>query len=296
MPYYERDPVPLTFTLRDAGGNPVLAQSTQPVVTVTQPDQTTASPAVTTAGNRYTATGPSLQAGHYQVSWSCADVTSPGGFTDAYDVRPMTETSLLSFAECKRALRIDPDDASEDDFIDEFARATTDIVEWWCGPVNVQPVTERLPAGGLAIQLSKPPVISLTAWTQVPAALAGAGIAVPNPPSPMFPTRVFGVSYPLTQLYADPQLGVVTHTSGLPFYYGEYIWSYTAGRPVTPECVQSGFRAILKHVFGMERGGRGSAALGTGEATTLTPVGYAVPNRALQLMASERLSAGAAFA
>ena len=296
MPFYLGSPVPLTFQLTDEDGNPVEAVSTQPVCTITLPDGTTDTPAVTD-GSPYTATGPSSQAGHYLVAWSCDDATYPGGFTDAYDVRALTETSLLSFAECKRALRIAATDTSEDDFIIEFARATTSIVEWWCGPVNQQAVTERLPAGGLVIQLSKPPVISLTAWTTIPAALATAGIAVPDPPSPMFPTRVFGVCYPLSQLYADPALGVVTHTSGLPFYYGEYIWSYQAGRPIVPDCIQSGFKAILKHIYGMERGGQGSAALGADDdTTTLTPMGYAVPNRALELMAAERPDAGAAIA
>lgn len=298
MPFYIGSPVPLTFLLTDAGGNPVDPAATQPVCTVTLPDQTTTAPTVAHGGTgTFTATGPSTQAGHCLVAWSCTDTAHPGGFTDAYDIRALTETSLLSLAEAKRALRIAASDTSEDDFVTEFSRSVTSIVEWWCGPVNVQAVTERLPAGGLTIQLSKPPVIALTAWTTIPAALAGAGIAVPNPPSPMFPTRVFGVSYPLTQLYADPLLGTVTHTSGLPFYYGEYLWSYTAGRPVTPDCIQSGFKAILKHIFGMERGGASSGALGgADETTTLTPMGYAVPNRALELMAAERPGAGAAFA
>lgn len=298
MPFYINSPVPLTFLLTDAGGNPADPASIQPVCTVTLPDQTTASPAVTHTGTgTFISTGPATQAGHYLVAWSCTDATSPGGFTDAYDIRALAETSLLSLADAKRALRIAASDTSEDDFVTEFCRSVTSIVEWWCGPVNVQPVTERLPAGGLTIQLSKPPVISLTAWTTIPAGLATAGIAVPNPPSPMFPTRVFGVSYPLTQLYADPVLGTVTHTSGLPFYYGEYIWSYTAGRPVVPDCISSGFKAILRHIFGMERGGVSSGALGAGdETTTLTPMGYAVPNRALELMAAERPGGGAGFA
>jgi hypothetical protein len=298
VPFYLGSPVPLTFPLTDANGNLADPASTQPVCTVTLPDQTTSAPSVTHSGTgTFTATGPSSQAGHYTVAWSCADTAYPGGFTDAYDIRALAETSLLSLAEAKRALRIDPDNTDEDDFVTEFSRATTGIVEWWCGPVNQQAVTERLPAGGLVIQLSKPPVISLTAWTVIPAALATAGIAIPNPPSPMFPARVFGVSYPLSQLYADPVLGVVTHTSGLPFYYGEYLWSYQAGRPIVPDCIQSGFKAILKHIYGMERGGQGSAALGAGESeTTLTPMGYAVPNRALELMAAERPAAGASFA
>lgn len=292
---YQGTPVPLTFTLTDSAGNPVQAASTPPVVTVTQPDQTTQTPTVTFAGTYYKAAGPSSQPGHYLVSWTCADATYPGGYTDSYNVRPAAEPSILSTADAKRTLRIDPSDTSEDDFIAEFNPAVTSVVEWFCGPVIQQAITERLPAGGLTIQLSKPPVLSLTAWTTIPPALANAGIAVPNPPSPMFPTRVFGVSYPLTQLYADPVLGTVNHTSGLPFYYGEYIWAYQAGRLVIPDCILMGARAIFRHIFGLERGGAGgTASLGSDEETTMTPMGFAVPNRALEMMTPEQLPAAIA--
>lgn len=295
MTIYIGQPVPLTFPLTDASGNPQQAVSTPPVCTVTLPDLTTQTPAVTYAGSQYTATGPSPQAGHYLVSWSCTDATYPGGMTDSYNVSGASELSILSLAESRRTLRIDPSDTSEDDFIRDFSPAVTAVVEWYCGPVLQQAVTERLPAGGLTIQLSKPPVLGLTAWTTIPAALATAGIAIPNPPSPMFPTRVFGVSYPISQLYADPVLGTVNHTSGLPFYYGEYIWSYQAGRVVIPDCILDGSRAILRHIFGMERGGAGgSASMAADEETTDTPMGFAVPNRALELMTPEKLPAAIA--
>lgn len=295
MTIYKGTPVPLTFTLTDVNGNAVQAASTPPVVTVTLPDLTTQTPAVTYAGNQYAATGPSSQAGHYLVAWSCTDATYPGGLTDSYNISAASELSILSFAEAKRTLRIAVSDTTDDDFIREFSPAVTGVVEWYCGPVIQQAVTERLPAGGLTIQLSKTPVLGLTAWTTIPAALATAGIAVPSPASPMFPTRVFGVSYPLSQLYADPVLGTVTHTSGLPFYYGEYIWSYQAGRVVIPDCILDGTRAILRHLYGMERGGgAGSGSMAADEETTMTPMGFAVPNRALEMMTPEKIPAAIA--
>lgn len=294
MPYYEGEPVPLTFTLTDKNNNPVQAASTPPVLTVTRPDGTTATPSSGFVGTQYVAIGPSTQPGHYEVSWVCTDATYPGGYTDSYDVQPTAETSILSLAEAKRALRLSTSDTSEDDFVIEFSRAATNVIEWYCGPVLQQAVTERLPAGGLAIQLSKPPVIGLTAWTTIPPGLANAGIAIPNPPSPMFPTRVFGVCYPTGQLYADPVLGVVTHTSGLPFYYGEYIWSYQAGRLVIPQCITYGARALLRHLYALERGGQGSASQASSEDMTETPVGFAVPNRVLEILSPEKLPAAIA--
>ena len=300
MPYYEGSPAPLAFQPVDASGNPV-AVTTPPVATVTAPDGTTSTPTAAAGAGatpQYTATGTTAQPGHYLVAWSCADATHPCALTDAYDVLPLSERSLLSLAECKRALRISLSDTSEDDFVTEFARSTTDIVEWWCGPVLQQTVTEVIPSRGTEVMLSKPPVIALQAWTQVPAQLATAGISLPSPASPMIRTRLYGIEWPLTQLYVDQRRGVVIHTSGLPFFYCAYVWQYSAGRPSTPACIRSGFRAILKHIFGMERGGAASSgALGAAdEETTMTPTGYAVPNRALELMAPERIGAGGAFA
>lgn len=296
---YEGTPVPLTFTLTDANGNPVQAASTPPVATVTLPDGTTQTPAVTfhSGPGNYTATGPSSQAGHHLVSWSCADATYPGGLTDSYDIRGLAETALLSMAEMRRTVRLAATDTSEDDFLAEFGRSCTDITEWYCGPVIQRTVVEELRVGGLTVILSYPPVTGLIAWTTVPANFpAGSGRSVPSPPSPMFPVMVFGVTYPLTNLYVSDigmsgLRGEVRHTSGLPFYYGPYLWQYTAGRPVIPECIRAGYKALLKHIYGMERGGAvASASLGADdEETTETPFGYAVPNRALELMAPEAL-------
>lgn len=296
MPFYIGSPVLLTFTLTDKNGQPVQAASTPPVCTVTLPDATTqtATVAFDSGQMEYTAVGPSTEGGHYSVTWVCTDATYPGGYTDSYDIAPEIEGSILSLAEARRALRITDD--SEDDFITEFSRSVTDVVEWHVGPVLQQTIMEELRVGGLKVQLSKPPVLELVAWTSVPAALANAtGFSVASANGgPMFPTMVYGVAYPLNQLYADPVKGLVSHTSGLPFYYGPFIWLYSAGRVVVSDSIRTGAKAILKHIYGLERGGQASqasqAAAGD-EETTETPFGFAVPNRALEIMAAEMIPA-----
>lgn len=295
---YEGTPNTLTFTITDPNGIPVQA-ATPPVATVTLPDGSTQEPAVTfDAGPvNYTAPGPTSQEGRYQVSWASTDAGKPGGLTDAYNVRGTGERALLSLSQMRRTVRVAGTDTSEDDFLAEFGRASTDIVEWYCGPVIQRTIVEELRVGGLVVILSYPPVLDLVPWTQVPANFpAGAGREVPSPPSPMFPVMIFGLTYPAASLYVSDIAmtglrGEVRHTSGLPFYYGPYLWQYTAGRPVIPECIQSGYRALLRHIYGMERGGAGgTASLGAAdEETTLTPTGYAVPNRVLELMAPEAL-------
>jgi hypothetical protein len=127
----------------------------------------------------------------------------------------------------------------------------------------------------------------------VPAELAADGIAVPTPPSPMFPVMVYGVTYPLTQLHCNGRKAEVRQTSGLPFYYGPYLWQYSAGRPIIPSCISYAARVALKHLFGVERGGAGgSASMAADEETTETPFGFAVPNRAIEMLAPEALGGG----
>ena len=80
----------------------------------------------------------------------------------------------------------------------------------------------------------------------------------------------------------------MTHTSGLPFFYCAYIWQYQAGRPVISGAIYEASKIILKHLYMVETTGTGSGGGGTGsgdEESTDTPFGFAIPNRALELLA-----------
>lgn len=289
MPTYVGDPAPLIpFTLTDSAGNPADAVSVQPVLTITLPDLTTVTPAVTHAGTgTYTAVYKTVQAGHHTVAWSCADPTYPGGYADEFDVWSLSSTNVLSLADAKAILSLAPSNTAYDDLVQKVLASVTAWLEWYCGAVVPQTVVEELRAGGLAVQLSRPPVTGLVAWTQVPPQFAAdTSRVVPSPPSPMFPVLVYGVTYPLSQLYCDPRKGIVRHTSGLPFYYGPYLWQYTAGYSNIPHGIRFAADVVLRHLYAIERGGAGVAAAGMADAeTTETPFGFAVPNRAIESLA-----------
>jgi hypothetical protein len=286
--YYVGAPVPLTFTLTDSAGQPADAAVTAPVVTVTLPDQTTATPAVSHTGTGlYTAAYKTTQAGHHLVSWACADTANPGGYADEFDAWPVSSANVLSLADAKAVLSISPSNTAYDDLVQKVNGSITAWLEWYCGAVIPQAFTEELRVGGMIVQLSRPPVTSLTAWTSVPAQFAAdTSRVVPSPPSPMFPVMVFGVTYPLAQLYADPSKGTVRHTSGLPFYYGPYLWQYQCGYALIPQGIRFAASVTLRHLYGLERGGAGVAAAGAAdEETQMTPFGFAVPNRAVEALA-----------
>jgi hypothetical protein len=284
-PWYQGAQVPLSFLLTDTLGNPQSATLLSSVTcTVTLPDGTTASPAVSTpALGTYAAKYTSAQAGHHVVSWVCTDATYPGAFGDTFEVQALPDPTIVSLAEAKQILHLTAT-TEFDSIIQGYNAAVTDWIDYACGPVVQRTVVERLPSRGIMQALSKPPVLALLPWTTFPPGMSALGIALPVPASPMFPTMVFGITYPLAQLYADPKTGIVTHTSGLPFIYGSYMWQYQAGRLVIPAGIYEAAKITLEHLFMVERGGADSAATAGEDTTYLPGFGFAVPNRALTLL------------
>lgn len=254
------------------------------IFTVTAPDGTTSSPAaVHGATGVYAAVYATTQAGHHIWSVSIPG-TTPGSYTDSFEVQPAKDTTLVSLAEAKEILKL-TSTAQYDPIIQGYNSAVTDVVEYYCGPCVQQTVTETLPSHGTETMLSRPPVLALLPWTVLPAQMAALGITLPVPPSPMLRTKVYGIEWPLSQLYVDGERGIVSHTSGLPFFYCAYIWQYSAGRVVVPSCIYEGAKIILKHVFAVERGGQAGGTQASDAAdTTMTPFGFAIPKRALEVM------------
>lgn len=284
-PWYQGAGVPLAWTSTDTGGNPF--EGTTVTLTVTLPDGTTASPPVTHNGNGgYGASLITTQAGHHLVAWTATDASGHAdAYADTFEVQPAQDGTIVSLAEAKEILHLSGT-TDQDARLQGFNASATGVIEYICGPVVQQVVTETLPSRGTVVALSKPPVIALVPWTQVPDELAGTGITVASPPSPMLRTRLYGIEWPASQLYCDPRRGIVTHTSGLPFFYCAYIWQYRAGRAVIPNGIYEASRIILEHLWQVTRGGTAAQDVAAGESvTTLPGFGFAVPNRALQLLA-----------
>jgi hypothetical protein len=282
-PWYQGAAVPVAWVNTDSHDNPQDAATV--TLTVTLPDGTTATPTVTRTGlGSYSATYVTTQAGHHVILWQAADATYPGAWADSFEVQPSADGTIVSLAEAKEILHLSGT-TDQDARLQGFNASATGVIEYMCGPVVQQVVTETLPSRGTVVALSKPPVIALVPWTVVPAELAGTGITVASPPSPMLRTRLYGIEWPADQLYCDPRRGIVTHTSGLPFFYCAYIWQYKAGRAVIPNGIYEASRIILEHLYQVTRGGTSAQDVAAGESvTTLPGFGFAVPNRALQLL------------
>ncbi|MFI8531800.1 hypothetical protein ACIGMX_16360 [Streptomyces aquilus] len=262
----------LTAECRDAGGT--LANATTAVVTVTLPDGSTATPAVTNPPaqtGQYRADYVTVQAGRHTVRWQ---FTGPAhAYVDVLDVREAEPAWLFSLADAKEQLNLTT--SNQDEEVRDKIGATTRAVEWFVGPVAVRTVTEVHQAAVMqTLALRKVPALSLTS---VAAVLDG------------------GTSYETSALDLDGDTGVVQRRDG-GLMYGPLRVVYRAGRLIVPENIREGGELILQHLW-RTRQGPGRPQLGVGDFDVTEPIpglGYAIPNRALQLLSPDQLPPGMA--
>lgn len=273
MPFALGATARLTAECRDPGGALTTAETA--AVTVTLPDGTTVTPAVTSTGTgTYQADHVTAVAGRHSVRWVW---TGPAAaYTDVFDVWPEAPPAILSLADAKAHLNITG--AGDDDEVRFWNNVSTRAVEYYVGPVVARTVTEdhsvrRAPV----VVLLNTPVLRLTAVT---AALTGA------------------VAPAVDGLGVDAVTGEVFRLDGGTLS-GRLRFTYAAGRTVIGEHITGGARIVLDHLWRTQRAGRrGALAGGGGDDYAVTEpipgLGYAVPNRAVELLAPDRLPPGVA--
>lgn len=273
MPYDLGATARLTAECRDPSG--ALATGTTAVVTVTLPDGTTLTPAATetvTAGI-YQADVPTTVAGRHTVRWVW---TGPAhAYTDVFDVRDEAPPVILSLAAAKEHLNLT--DNKEDDEVRFWNGATTRAVEVFTGPVVVREFTEVHQERAMRTAvLLRTPVVAVTA---------------------VVPVLAHGMTYNAADLVVDGETGLVRLASG-NVLRGPLRIVYKAGRPVIAENISGAARIILQHLWRTQRAsGRGGIAGGSSDYSVTEPIpglGYAIPNRAVQLLEPDRLPPGVA--
>ncbi|MGP3684152.1 hypothetical protein ACTVZO_05460 [Streptomyces sp. IBSNAI002] len=273
MPFDLGDTVRLTAECRDPGGT--LTNASAATLTITLPDGTTATPSVTNppaSAGEYRVDYPTVQAGRHGVRWL---FTTPGAaFTDMFDVRAAAPPLILSLADGRRHLQIPAGDTAADEQMRGWLESVTELVESFCGPVVRRTVVDDydIQRGGVPrLALRRVPVLSVTSAVEV---LTG---------SP---------SYDAVALTVDSN-GILRRLDG-GLLHGLLRITYVAGRTVVPANLSSAARIILQHLWRTQYGAsRALAGLGGGEDFAVTePIagfGYAIPNRAMQLMEPHRL-------
>lgn len=270
MPFDLGATVRLTAQCRDPGGTPVTADTA--VVTVTLPDGTEATPApseTATAGT-YQADYPTTAVGRHAVRWV---FTGPShAYTDVFDVRAEAPPAILSLADAKDHLNLAADSTHEDDEVRFWNAAATLAVEYFTGPIVIRTMTDdHTERSARALVLRRTPVIEVIS---------------------VEPLRDGGIAYDVDDLVLDGATGLLTLRSG-GLLQGPLRATYRAGRAIVSENITAGARIILQHLWLTQRAGRRGGLAGGGQDYAVTEpipgLGYAIPNRALNLLEPDRL-------
>jgi hypothetical protein len=266
VPFDLGNNVRLTAECRAPDGT--LTTAATATLTITLPDGTTDTPAVpapATAG-QYVVDYVPAAAGLHSVRWLFTGPAS--AYTDVIDVRPAVPPALFSLADAKAQLNYPGAVAVDDDELRRMIEATTRIIEYFAGAVVRRTVSEVRPGGSPALLLQVTPVIAVTA---------------------IAPVQSNQLEVDVAGLVADTDAGIVRRLDGSAFPPGPYRVTYTAGRAVPSANLTLAGRIILQHLWRTQNGSsRAIGSIGGGDDYAVTEaipgLGYAVPNRALELL------------
>jgi hypothetical protein len=91
----------------------------------------------------------------------------------------------------------------------------------------------------------------------------------------------------LTDYELDADTGIVRLASG-GWFAGSYRVTYSVGRPTVPAAVRLGILIVAGHLWETQRGAAPVGPLATDDTFATPGAGFAVPNRAVELLAPYR--------
>ncbi len=250
------DRVLLETLVQDTTG--ALVNTPTLTLAVTKPDGTAVSPAPTVtntaAGGVYTAQITVDAAGIWQYVWTAAGTvvgTEPGQLT----VRS-PQLYVVGLEEIREQLR--RTDNADDSSLRRHLAAATRYIASKVGPIGATTFTERYYVLG-DFSVRKHPLISVTSLT-------------PDA----------GTAYDASSYRADTDLGQILVVAGIGA--GWHTLVYRAGWVDIPDNFASAGRIIVKHLWETENGGGGRRV-----DVTQTGLGFAVPNRAIELLNVDKI-------
>jgi hypothetical protein len=269
--YPQGQPIRLSTTVRDVTG--ALIDAGTLALTVQKPDasqQTYTTPTHDGTGLYHqdipTADIPTV--GHYAYKW-VATGTGAGVSYSNFDVFDPLEVAVLSLQDAKDHLNIAQATTAYDaEIASKVATIQANLEKLTGGPILTRAVTERVPApyGAITLMVRQRPLVAVTSITDV-----ASGTAIST-----------------SDLELDQNAGVIRRKLGLAFLGlgGAYTVAYTAGwGTAVPPSFNEAARIILEHLWQTQHGPSLRPSLGGEETVTLPGFGFAIPNRAAELLA-----------
>lgn len=286
--------VPVSFTvLNDAG---VATNATTVTVTVTAPDATTQTPTATQTGGTgsYTATVPAVtQAGMWLVRVVATGTGFQWAYEDQFEVAAQGIEQVVDLASVKAHLNIPATNMNSDDELRGFIRAAGPLIRDITGPILPETHTEYFNGGVSTISLSWQPLISVTSVTEYYG--LSTFTLTEQPLGAQMNAFAYTVDYTTGQLTRRTFGG-----QAAMFAIGEknikvvYLAGLTAG--TVPWNVRLGCLELIRHLWQMtQQGGRPKwGGAGVDADAERVPIGFAVPDRVIELLAPNRRPPGIA--
>lgn len=257
------DVVPLGLSVTDADGVPAAGGAV--VLTIGLPDGTSVTPPVTPGETgQYTVDYLAVMEGHHSVSWVVTG-SNATAYSDVFNVREITE-QLNSLASTKEQLGITT--SVHDNRLRMFIAAAAVAIEDHTGHAIIRrTITERHRRVRGSLILKKTPALSITSVATVDGS----------------------VSWDPANLDLDPDTGIVdTMFGGSPC--GNLLVVYLVGKRVIRANELLAGEIITEHLWQTMRSFVGAGAMASGalddslDARAGGLVGFAIPNRALELL------------
>lgn len=268
MPFPLGSSVPLVTTIADPDGVPTNPASI--TLTITRPDGTVDTPTpVSTQTGTYAVDYIPAAAGLYTVRWVTTDPAL--ALVDVIDVRPAAPGMIVSLADAKRKCKIPQEVTEHDDVLRGYIETVTNAVEDHLHEAIIpRVVTEDIWVEWAdEVPLEKTPVISLTSVAMVD------GTYTWSP----------------SDLHVDTTTGVVSLIQRTRMFNGLVRFVTRAGRLVIPSNYSDGAKIIIEHLWHTERPQvrngapfSGGGYEDTASTTYVGAFGFAIPNRALEIL------------
>jgi hypothetical protein len=273
-------PIRVSTTVTDPTGTLVNATTLTLVVKLAQADGTTtttgtyASPVNDSTG-KYHQDVPASDLtglGHYQYAWTATGTGAGVSFGD-FDVFDPYEPALLPLQDAKDMLNIAQTVTTYDAELQAFIATTETSIEGMTGgPIINRSIAERAQLDGTytVLQVRQRPLVSVTSIVSV---ASGLPIDISS------------------GLDIDPNAGTIRRKLGYPFYGPYFTWlpamtvTYVAGwGTAAPAAFNLAARIIVQHLWETQHGPAARPSMGGMDMVQPQGFGFAIPNRAAELL------------
>lgn len=260
---------------------------------ITAPDNTVTTVSnLAATGGVYSSPYTPTMAGLHEVLWTATATDTHGSSEDVFEVRPNSPTALISLDDARATLRLRSTDTADNAKLQNIIESASRVILNITGPMNAETFTEWFDGGVPTVFPSQSPLVAVTAAAEFYG--LSKFVLTEQPLGQQTTAFAFTVDYLTGEImrrtYGGAQAMFAIGSKNVMI-------EYQAGRILVPENVQLACRELVRHLYTHTQvPGRPKFGSNTGMDDGLpdVPIGFAVPNFVVQLLAPDRRAPGIA--